>query len=222
MRNHVVSTRSTLVMTLLALATGLGLAGVAHGTTLISNMVVSSRTDAGLTVGNEFVVTNPMGISVTSLGIFDFGQDGLAVSHQVGIWNNVGTLLASITVPSGTGGTLVGNWRYIDLTTPLTLAAGSTNRLGASVGTDTWGNERLPSGVGAGVSIYGANYGSGVFVFPNNVVTTDGKSYLGPNMIYTVIPEPSILLSLGAGFAFLVALRPPSLRTWGARRRNAA
>lgn len=37
-------------------------------------------------------------ITVTSLGVFDAGSNGLAGPHQVGLWDSVGNLLASTTV----------------------------------------------------------------------------------------------------------------------------
>jgi hypothetical protein len=39
-------------------------------------------------------------ITVKSLGWWDSGDHGLAVSHQVGIWNAAGNLLLSATVPA--------------------------------------------------------------------------------------------------------------------------
>lgn len=49
------------------------------------------------TVGFEFTVSSP--ITITGLGFWDEGSDGLAVSHEVGLWNADGsTLLTSTTV----------------------------------------------------------------------------------------------------------------------------
>jgi hypothetical protein len=52
------------------------------------------------TVGWTFTVNSS--VTVAALGVFDFGSDGLALSHQVGIWDSTGTLLVSTTV-SGSG-----------------------------------------------------------------------------------------------------------------------
>jgi len=51
-------------------------------------------------------------ISVTSLGWWDYDADGLAASHQVGIWNTAGTLLLSATVASGTADPLIDRFRF--------------------------------------------------------------------------------------------------------------
>src|SRR5436309_1918942 len=56
----------------------------------------------------------PNTIAITQLGIFDSGGDGLLNPHQIGLWRIEGggsqgalTLLASVTVPAGTGAPLV-------------------------------------------------------------------------------------------------------------------
>src|SRR5690348_8395956 len=65
-------------------------------------------------IGGAFVFTGS-GQEITALGFWDFGQNGLSDSHTVGLWSsdgvaqstiNPGVLLASVTVPAGTGGTL--------------------------------------------------------------------------------------------------------------------
>jgi hypothetical protein len=77
---------------------------------------------------------------VTALGVFDETRNsgaGLAEAHAVGLWSgDGGSLLASLTVPSGTTGTLVpsdaflppsfpqGDWRFAHLSTPVTLVPG--------------------------------------------------------------------------------------------------
>jgi hypothetical protein len=62
------------------------------------------------TFGWTFTLTGTL--TVTDLGWFDFGGNGLAASHDVGIWASDGTLLVSATVPSGTTGGLIGAFRY--------------------------------------------------------------------------------------------------------------
>jgi len=52
-------------------------------------------------------------ITVSSLGVYDFGSDGLAISHDVGIFRvSDAALMGSTTVPAGLGGTLDGGFRY--------------------------------------------------------------------------------------------------------------
>ncbi|MGZ8898958.1 MAG: DUF4082 domain-containing protein, partial [Limisphaerales bacterium] len=68
-------------------------------------------------------------ISVTHLGYFDAGLNGLTDSHMVGIWDSAGTLMTQATVPSGTEGTLVNSYRFT-LATPATLDANTTYFIG--------------------------------------------------------------------------------------------
>ena len=46
-------------------------------------------------LGYKFSVNSD--IDVTALGFFDYNNDGLAYSHEVGIWDAAATLLASVT-----------------------------------------------------------------------------------------------------------------------------
>src|SRR6185369_1970666 len=122
------------------------------------------------TVGSKFTVgANAL---VDKLGFEDQLVNGLASSHQVGLWNSSGILLASVTVQSGTGSVLIGNWRYETLPTPVTLTAGSTYIVGAQVtnGGDRWtdnGNFPIEFAINQGFSL-----GS-----PPNVFTTGGFGF---------------------------------------------
>src|SRR5262245_40996677 len=63
-------------------------------------------TNSNFTLGFRFTTSAPL--TVTSLGWFDQGSDGLGFAHPVGIWStSAQTLMVSGTVPSGTAGTLV-------------------------------------------------------------------------------------------------------------------
>ena len=77
--------------------------------------------EAHRTLGFEFSADNAQ--SITALGAYDSGRDGLAGAATVGVWDLFGNLLASATVPSGTGGTLDGDFRFVAIT-PLALAVG--------------------------------------------------------------------------------------------------
>lgn len=76
-------------------------------------------------------------VTVTDLGFFDNGNNGLVNSHQVGLWNSAGSLLASTTLASGLSGTSVvasasglGAYRYNGVS-PVVLTPG-TYSVGAS------------------------------------------------------------------------------------------
>src|SRR6266850_1927080 len=76
----------------------------------------------GYTSGTEFTVGSQP-LSVAQLGAYDAGANGLVESHDVGLWDSANTLLGSVTVPSGTGATLAGTYRYTALATPVILLA---------------------------------------------------------------------------------------------------
>jgi PEP-CTERM motif len=70
--------------------------------------------------GWRFNVLSP--ISVTQLGVQDVGSNGLAISHDVGIFRvSDHALLTSAIVPAGTGGSLVSGFRYVTLGSSLAL-----------------------------------------------------------------------------------------------------
>jgi hypothetical protein len=82
------------------------------------------------TVGWEF--TPQADIWVTDLGFFDLGQNGLNISHDIGIWDQDHQLIVSATVPGGTAAQLIGEYRYAPVA-PVLLMAGHTFVIGATV-----------------------------------------------------------------------------------------
>lgn len=52
-----------------------------------------------------------------------------------------------------------------------------------------------------------AAYSSGGFLSPLALPNTAGAAFLGPNFLFTGIPEPSASLLLGLGALFLAARR---------------
>ena len=73
----------------------------------------TTGTNQDQTVGWQFNVLSPL--TVTGLGWYDDGGNGLATGHSVGIWNPSGTLLASILVPAGTVAALDGQFRTVSI-----------------------------------------------------------------------------------------------------------
>lgn len=140
------------------------------------------------TVGYEFS-TNQI-ITVSDLGFYDQNADGLVTSHPVGLFNICEQLLTSGTVPSGTGGTLQGEFRYTSVT-PVVLEPG-TYRIGAVV-YNGGGNDAFRQAVTTvstdptfsyvlGYERHGSTLG-----FPNEAATMTGlqeKCCFGPNMLF--------------------------------------
>lgn len=157
------------------------------------------------TFGYRFSVSTT---TIGSLGIFDYGKNGLSQSHEVGLWNSSGTLLDSVTVPAGTAGTLVESqntvdgWRFSTLSSPVELAAGDYV-LGAfyqESSPDRYVDLlNQPSEI---VTAPGFSYGqtrnkipSSGLEFPD-YAESPPYYYLGPNLM--PVPEPTTVAALVA------------------------
>jgi len=213
--------------------TALAVAGFA--TSANAAVILSSAGGGGAsapeaqTLGYRFIVGNTS-LTVSDLGFFDTGTNGLANAHAVGIWGG-STLLASGTVPSGTTGTLVGNWRYVAIT-PITLTNNTQYTIGGLYPT---GNTDSVPGQSGNVQTNGTDLGifSGGWSFntaltaanpaynfealwvtgaslarPTNLIAATGQAYPAPNFQYTLVPEPSTLaMAVVGGLGMLVSLR---------------
>lgn len=80
-------------------------------------------------IGWTFDLTAP--VTVTGLGWYDHGGDGIEVAHTVGIWGPAPAraLLSSITVPSGMTAPLSGQFRTMAIA-PVTLPPGKGYTVG--------------------------------------------------------------------------------------------
>ena len=141
--------------------------------------------DAGYTEGYTFSLTTVM--SVSALGFYDYQQNGLVQAHQVGLWSSTGTLLASVTVPSGTSAPLTGASRYVSLATPVLLAVGTTYTMGAYMGNGSdlgvyYGTSNPIAGVTFGTAM--VDNGGGAFSRPTSA-TGEDQGYFGPNLLVT-------------------------------------
>ncbi len=153
------------------------------------------------TLGYSFQVNVP--ITVTALAVFDAGADGLNVSHDVGIWDARGNLLASTTVAAGTVDPILDGYRYAAIA-GLALTAGEIYYVGSVNGIDGDGWLQDPSVLIAAPEIvylsrqYQAS--SGTLVFPD-LVGSGSTGYFGGNFLFaSTVPEPGTALLLGIGF----------------------
>jgi len=185
-----------------------------HGNSVITDPVLGpiGNTAGNNTLGFDFTV-GVQPIQVTALGLWDFGLGGFGYAHEVGLWNSSGVLLGSVLIPSGSAAPLDGQFRYQNLSAALTLFPGQRYVLGAhfAAGDTTdllivhyQGDQAIfDSAVIPGRIRYYENAG---FTFPSN----DGLigSEVGPNAIFTVIPEPSVpILLLGCAALVTVSRR---------------
>ena len=81
---------------------------------------------AGVDVNNSFTIGWAVEVKtpvrVTALGVWDEGSNGLEISTPVGLWTAAGALLASTTVPAGSGADIAvpsvlgaGQWLFEDI-----------------------------------------------------------------------------------------------------------
>lgn len=143
-------------------------------------------------------------ISVTALGFYDFGGDGLLSSHQVGLWDANGVLLGSVEIPAGTGAYLENDFRWVNLPTPIFIPTGYFTVAGTDgddpIATD-YTREMAP-----GITyVDGVWVESGTLTYPTGSQPTAG---LGGNFKYDNVPEPSTwALVVLCGLGVLVARR---------------
>lgn len=160
-------------------------------------------------VGWQFnVVTS---LTVTGLGWFDEGQNGLGISHEVGIWNSSGTLLTSAVVPAGTVAVLDGQFRMVPIT-PIVLAVG-TGYIVGGLNTSASGDRLafdVTQVVDARITFVDATFSELTATFGRptqfSVATT---GFYGPMFAAggTVVPEPGSLLMLLSGIGIVAAGR---------------
>jgi hypothetical protein len=198
------------LITIPALVVALGSASHA-ATTAVQGLVPTSvnNTTTDVSIGYIFTV-GASDISVTSLGYYDFAEDGIEVQAEVAIFDLLGNTLASAFIPPSTPvETFVdNNYRFISLASAVLLSSNTSYLLAAQSG-DVLDNGAFSNVLPiAGTPILG----SGI-VFVGNTLTASTPApfvtppnsplgfdiYLG-NMQYDVVPEPSsaaLMLSFG-------------------------
>ena len=167
-----------------------------------------------VTAGWGFTLTTPM--TVTDLGYFA-GNSGLVDPHPVGIWNSLGNLLTTGTVPSGTAGSLVSGFRFLPIT-PLILGVGAYTIGGFDPGASP---DPFLFSVQSITPIAGLSFGPGTLFTNADSLTrpatpvpefSNKNGFFGPNFLVgasTAIPEPGglgttllgLVTVIGASFA---------------------
>lgn len=160
-------------------------------------------------LGMDFNVNRP--IYVVSVGVFDSGQDGLAFSHVVRIYDrNTQTSVVMETVPAGTTAALTDGSRFVALATPFLLPAGFQGSIVAEINvTDGNGNTHGGTGVsllndgGGALTFVGGGRVSdnGPGVYPLRIDGGPANRYLAGTFAFTAVPEPSSVALLGFGLA---------------------
>ena len=167
----------------------------------ITNTTGFSLGNPPFTLGFEFVANSAM--NVTALGLFDDNLNGLAESHQIGLFNSSGTLLASTTIPAGTAAPLTNQFRYVPIPS-VTLAAGATYRIGAvyTSGADPLIFPGTATGFATDPSMtfIGSRFAGGATLTNPTLSGGDGTAnaaYFGPNALLAAAPEPTTMAVFG-------------------------
>ncbi|HQR07132.1 MAG TPA: DUF4082 domain-containing protein [Gemmatales bacterium] len=173
-------------------------------------------------LGYSFLVNSS--ISVVSLGVYDHNSDGLLGSHDVGLWDSSGNLLASSTVPAGTGATLDSSYRFVTISA-VNLSPGSTYYVGAvkvNADQDEWIADPLSFATAPEISYDSRRFQfySGTLVFPD-LAGSNSVGYFGGNFQFAAVPEPTTwaLMGVGASLAGLSAWRMRKRKTKVQKRR---
>ena len=156
----------------------------------------SHQYNGNVTFGWQFTLSST--VTVTGLGYFDAGNDGLFDSHPVGIFDGNGVLLVSATVPSGTSGTLQEGFRFTTAATTV-LGPGFYTIGGYANGTSlddflfgTSGAATI-SGLSLGAAVQG-NFGPTSLTFPYIAVGSyANQGFFGPTFRVRLAPDQAIL-----------------------------
>lgn len=187
---------------------------------------LSQNTFAG-TVGGIFLTSTSTSSEVNYLGYADPTGAPLAVSHLVTLWDNsTGNVIASATVAAGTTDPLIDGYRWVQLTSTVTLNPNSYYVIGAQVdgvhdlwgdlisnsspdngnnGQITWNSQYVQATPGYEFSRAG-RYDSAAN-YPNELANQTSLSdsiYPAANLGFDVVPEPGTLSLAVIGGALFV------------------
>jgi hypothetical protein len=148
---------------------------------------MSWAASVGWTLGWQFRVNQD--IAITALGVHDLGWPN---DHQVGLWTDSGTLLASATAT--TSSPQSGQVRWVNLSSPFRLSAGQRCRIGANYpgpATDIFHYQAVSVTMAPEISyLHSANSGDLGFGFPDGLAAYD-CGYFRPNLQF--VPAGSAL-----------------------------
>jgi len=182
------------------------------------------------TVGGIFLTTYSYYPQVNYLGYADPTGAALVNSHVVTLWDNSsGAVIASATVPAGTAAPLIDGFRWVQLSSTVTLNYGSYYVIGAQTyGVDLWGdlinNTAVDNGnngqiswssqyvqLGSGWEFTRAGRYDSAADYPGEPpyqTSVSDSIYPAANLGYNIVPvpEPATLTIAGIGAAWLLGV----------------
>ena len=183
----------------------------ARSDTLFSNLSGESAgpPTSDLSLGTQFTV-GALPVTVSSLGVYDEGQDGLLVAHDVGIYRvSDQSFIGGTTIPSGQTADLSGVWRFVDVS--FTLEASETYMLVSQW--DMSQDQNCYNGTYQSTSLASVQIPSDYYAFSSTLTypSNDAASvtYTLHNAVINVVPEPSTLslLAIGSGVLLIAGWR---------------
>ena len=162
--------------------------------------------NAGTTHGWQFTVNET--IQVTHLGLYDRLQNGFAIEHPVGLWDEDGTLLSSVVMSAGDGDELIRNFRYVDITEDagdgIILIGGVTYTIGFYSATSNQSDGMVIFDGFHTIDPAIEYVGFGVSDFTDGLEMPTGPDKFGlhrwgPNFQFNAVPAPPAALVFGLG-----------------------
>jgi len=170
-----------------------------------------NSTNSQWSLGFQFTTNKT--VNVTALGFYDDDQNGLTEAHEVGIFDDRGTLLVNVTV--NPEASLDGFFRYTSVA-PTVLQAGKTFFIAAATGAEKYTFNPTDFSVNPNITFVASAFrASTTLVFPGDTLASSGDNpgrlitsdtntgYFGPNFKaddVVAVPTPALLpglLSLG-------------------------
>ena len=194
----------------------LGICNVSHAEPAASftggPTTVGHAGNSATTLG--WVFSSNTTVTVTALGYYDDGSNGLAEVHDVGIFSSTGSLLFSTTIPAGNSGALIAGFRYVSIA-PVVLSIGNytiAGTIGAQAsdpvaynvaGLSSAAQITIPSGA----SRYTESGSYTSLTYPTLAFPSSNpyNVYFGPNFQVSPVPEPSTVVFMGVGALGLLA-----------------
>ncbi len=178
---------------------------------------VGNQTYTSISLGMDFEVIDPHGITIRGLGVFDDNGDGLLTSHYVRIYDLLDqSVVTSMNIEAGQGA-LLGGYRYVSIPQVIALPFGFQGTIVASYGIgnqDTAGNTHgflndvpppIFNGGASIINIGQSRYSLNSYAFPETLDNWYGggpaNRYQAGSFQYTANPEPGTMVLLGSVLA---------------------